>query len=717
MENNDAIAGSSITILSNSKGVLTDKRGRFTITMPGGLEGDKLIVSHTGYYSDTILKTTETDITIFLKPAYNNMNEVVVSGTMKAVTKLNSPIPVEVYSQSFFKKNPSPTLFESLTMVNGVQPQLNCSVCNTGDIHINGLEGPYAMILVDGMPIVSSLSSVYGLQGIPQSIIKKVEVVKGPASTLYGSEAVAGLVNIITKDPESAPVASADLMVSSIGEYNADVSAKWKMNKWASLLGLNYFNYQVLKDINDDNFTDVTLQKRVSVFNKWSKQRINGKRSSVAVRYVNENRWGGELQWNASFRGSDSLYGESIYTNRVELIGTYDLPGKEKIKFDYSYNYHHQDSYYGTTKYKAGQHTAFTQLVWDGQIGKWDLLAGTPFRYVWYDDNTTATADSSLKTNKPSVTYLPGVFLQSERTWNKLTLLSGIRYDYNSIHGSIVTPRVSFKYAAGLRGTLRLTAGSGYRVVNLFTEDHAALTGARDIVINEALKPEKSWNVNTNYNGWTKWGKAVVSIDASLFYTYFTNQITGDFLTDPQKIIYDNLDGYAVSRGLSANFELIYPSSLKVLYGFTLMDVFREEREYEKMVKKHQLFAPAFSGNYAISYNLHTTGITIDLTGKINGPMYLPVVPNDFRPETSPLHAIMNLQLTKKVAHSVEVYGGAKNLLNFIPKNPILRPFDPFDKTANDVASNPNGYTFDPTYNYAPIQGLKGFLGVRWTMD
>ena len=105
---------------------------------------------------------------------------------MKEVSRLESPVPVEVYSPVFFKANPTPSIFESLQNVNGVRPQLNCNVCNTGDIHINGLEGPYTMILIDGMPIVSGLSTVYGLTGIPQALIERMEIVKGPASTLYG---------------------------------------------------------------------------------------------------------------------------------------------------------------------------------------------------------------------------------------------------------------------------------------------------------------------------------------------------------------------------------------------------------------------------------------------------------------------------------------------------------------------------------------------------
>jgi outer membrane receptor for ferrienterochelin and colicins len=96
--------------------------------------------------------------------------------------------------------------------------------------------------------------------------------------------------------------------------------------------------------------------------------------------------------------------------------------------------------------------------------------------------------------------------------------------------------------------------------------------------------------------------------------------------------------------------------------------------------------------------------------------MLLPVLPNDFRPSYSPWFCLLNLQLTKKLPYGFEIYGGAKNLLNFIPQNPLMRPQDPFDKTANDPVNNPNGYTFDAGYNYAPVQGIKAFLGIRYTL-
>ncbi|MFM2009673.1 MAG: hypothetical protein RLZZ479_63, partial [Bacteroidota bacterium] len=116
--------------------------------------------------TDTILKKEKVKL---------ELDEVVVSGTLKPMRKLQTPVPVEIISSKLFQKNPTPSLFEAVGMLNGVQPQLNCNVCNTGDIHINGMEGPYTMVLIDGMPIVSSLSTVYGLSGIPNALIKRIE--------------------------------------------------------------------------------------------------------------------------------------------------------------------------------------------------------------------------------------------------------------------------------------------------------------------------------------------------------------------------------------------------------------------------------------------------------------------------------------------------------------------------------------------------------------
>lgn len=719
----------SVGIAGLSLGGITDQKGRFRIEhVPMGQH--TLIATMIGF--EPIKKRvtlSEANVSVAvdlaLKESALELGEVVVSGTMKEVSKLDSPVPVEVYTATFFKANPTPSVFESLQNVNGVRPQLNCNICNTGDIHINGLEGPYTMVLIDGMPIVSGLSTVYGLTGIPQSLIERVEVVKGPASTLYGSEAVGGLINIITKKPASAPSISADAFGTSWGEINADLGLKYQMSEQSQgLLGINYFNYQNPIDNNGDGFTDVTLQNRISLFNKFDFNRKNNKAFSMAARYVYEDRWGGEMDWERKYRGGREVYGESIYTSRWEVFGIYQLPVAEAINFQYSGNGHIQDSFYGDISYQADQYIGFGQLTWNKPLVMHDIMVGLAYRYTHYDDNTPATAQAN-GANEASIIHLPGAFVQDEIRLNESNkLLIGARYDYNSIHGGIWSPRLNYKWnSKDKKNTVRLSLGNGYRVANIFTEDHAALTGAREVVFEEELNPETSWNANLNVVKKIYTAKKVyVGLDISGFYTYFNNAIIPDYETDPNQIIYGNLDGSAVSKGVSVNVDVSWMNGLKLIAGGTLMDV----SIVAGGETTRQLLTERFSGVWSAGYTFSNIGLTIDYTGNVYGPMRLPLLGElDNRPAYSDWYSIQNIQVTKNFNDRWEIYGGIKNLLNFTPPaNSIARAFDPFDEDvvfdASDqvvpTASNPNALTFDPTYVYAPNQGIRGFFGIRYTL-
>ena len=133
------------------------------------------------------------------------------------------------------------------------------------------------------------------------------------------------------------------------------------------------------------------------------------------------------------------------------------------------------------------------------------------------------------------------------------------------------------------------------------------------------------------------------------------------------------------------------------------------------MQRIQRLHAPKWSGNFIVSYSFPKK-FNVDLTGKWDGPMRLPILPNDYRPEYSPTFCILNIQLTKKWSNGIELYGGLKNIFNFVPEDPILRPFDPFNKSVEDPINNPYGFTFDPGYNYSSMQGIRGFLGLRYSI-
>ena len=733
LSDNKPVAFANVILSGLPSGSLTDTLGYYAIqNISAGTY--RLRVSSVGFVNiekAVIVKADDTiKVDFNLANLQSTLNEIVVTGTLKEVRRLESPVAVEVYTPTYFRKNPTPNIYEALQNINGVRPQLNCQVCNTGDIHINGLEGPYTMVLIDGMPIVSSLSTVYGLSGIPNSLVERIEIVKGPASSLYGSEAVGGLINIITKKPQNASKLSADVYATTWGEINTDLGFKMHAGKKATALtGINYFNFQTRVDNNRDNFTDMTLQDRISVFQKWNFQRHQNRLFSIAGRYMHEDRWGGDMRWNKTFRGGDSIYGESIYTNRWEVLGNYQLPTKEKLMLSFSYNKHNQNSVYGNIPYIANQKIGFTQLTWDKKLGRNDLLLGAAIRYTYYDDNTpgTANADTAKAENQPQKTRLPGVFIQDEITISdKHKLLLGFRYDHNNYHGNIFTPRLAYKLTINEKNIIRLNAGTGFRVVNLFTEDHAALTGARIVEIKNELKPEKSYNVNLNYIKKLFTGKGTyVAIDASAFYTYFNNRIVGDFDTDPNKIMYDNLQGYAESKGLTLNVDAAFANGLKIIAGGTLM----ENTLTDNGITKQQILTEKFTGTWAITYKIKRTNLSIDYTGNLYSPMRLPLLGDtDPRRAQSPWWSIQNIQFTFNGFKHVEFYTGIKNILNWTPNkgNPfiIARSEDPFDKqvqfgsNGKAIASpdNPYALTFDPTYVYAPNQGIRGFLGIRYSL-
>lgn len=723
----EPVPAATIVLSDSSKSLVADEKGRFEIAFPGKIS---LLISAAGFEPKRVTLTDRESQLILLAPVQKEMDAIVVTGTMKPMKKLESPVAVEVYTPQFLKKNPAPSIFESLQNVNGVRPQLNCSVCNTGDIHINGLEGPYTMITIDGMPIVSSLASVYGLFGIPTQLIERIEIVKGPASGLYGSEAIGGLINIITKSPEKAPAITVNAMATSWQEYTLDLGTRFRIGKKInSLLGVDYFNYQHSVDKNNDLFTDVTLQHRISVFNKLSLDRKNKRVATLAARYFYEDRWGGDMRWNKNFRGSDSIYGESIYTSRWELIGNYQLPVEEKIFFSFSATSHDQNSYYGVTPYFGKQKIGFGQLLWDKQAGSaHSFLTGAALRYNYYDDNSTATMDTLSRKNNPDAYFLPGVFVQDEWKLNaKQLLLLGLRYDHHPVHKGIFTPRIAWKWSLNKNQVFRVNAGTGFRVVSLFTEEHAALTGARAVEVRESLRPERSYNVNLNFTEQFRWQKVFLNVDISTWYSYFTNQIIADYDTDPNKIIYQNLNGHAASKGVTINLELNNGNRFKSLLGLTLQDVEKIEKDAQDNKTHIQpVLTEKWSGTWLLTYSFPKQGITIDYTGNIYGHMRLPLLSaTDPRPASSPVWSIQNIQVTKMVGKRTEFFGGVKNLLNWTPSDNtpfiIARTHDPFDKkvqydgAGNILATpeNPYALSFDPTYVYAPNQGIRFFIGFR----
>lgn len=695
----------NLGVVESGLGTYTDENGRFQLSVEE--PSDIVEISAIGYFKFTAqinqLKGYPNEIIIPLKESQLELNQVVVTGNMKQTFLKESPVKVEVLTSTFLAKTPSNNIVEALQTVNGVQEQVNCGVCGTNDIHINGMEGPYTLMLIDGMPIMSSLASVYGFNGIPTALVDRIEIIKGPSSTLYGTEAVGGVINILTKSPEFSPKLMVNSYLSSHMEWNLDLGSSIRINDNVDMtLGINTYYNQLRIDENQDNFTDIPLNKRLTVYNKWVIRRKNYEATSFAFRFYTEDRFGGTMQWQEKDRGSSTVYGESIRTNRFELIGNYQLPiASLPLKLSYSLTYHNQDSFYGDSDYGADQFVLFSNLTWDKTIGKHGLLTGLTIRNDIYRDNTFAEIDDNR--------WTPGIFVQDEWKLAKSTvLLSGIRFDLHKEHGLIISPRINFKQMLGKFTSIRLNLGTGFRRVNLFTEDHAALTGSREVIIANELKPESSYNVNLNLNHIFIMGESTGTVDLDMFYTYFTNKIVPDYETDPRYIIYDNLSGYGITRGisLSLNNSFIFP--LNYSLGITIQDVYEIDNSVSdgSSNKTVQLFAPVFTGTFVASYNYRPWQLSIDYTGKVVGPQHLPTYEPPYqRLENSPWYSIHNVQVNKKMGNKINVYVALKNIFNWTQDSPLIAPQDPF------------GPNFDTSYAWGPLQPRRILIGVKLQLD
>ncbi len=731
---NETLPFATIQIKENNKGTTSDINGNYKLKnlKPGKYTIIASFVGHISQKKEVYLNKDQVITVKFSLGSSSTLDEVVITGTMKPTYVSASPIKIEVITSkeiNTYLPAAASSIIESVQLINGVQEVIACGICYTNSISINGLKGSYSAILMDGTPIYGSLASVYGLNGIPNMIIDRVEVIKGPNSTLYGSEAVAGVINIITKKPEKQPILSVDIMTSSHEESSGSLAFAPKTGKSTMYFGVNYNYGNHYSDVNNDGFGDGINMDRLSFFTKVNIFRKSDKLFSIAGKYYYEDRRNGVeafLKDRAyrELRGSDEIYGESIYTNRVELFGTYVLNTKANLKIDYSFSNHLQDSYYGSDHYEASQQIAFTNLIWSFNLSKHDMLVGSTLRYDAYDDNTIATEiedEDDIIVNSPNNQFVPGIFAQDEyRFSEKFTALGGVRLDHHANHGFIFAPRLNFKYKPSEWTTLRSNFGTGFKVVNLFTEDHAFLSGQREVVIADDLKPEESYNVSLNFNHvYTGFGGSG-SLDIEGFYTYFTNKILPDY-DAPGKIIYENSTGHAKSLGFAVNINHNFTFPLSLNIGVNYLNTTETEKLDDGIVEISDiLFSPKWSGVFSTNYRLKKQNITFAYTIQYTGIMALPEVydldetgtPLPYaRPTKSIPFSLHQLQITKGFKNNFTLYAGIENVLNFIQtESPLVGYNDP------NYAPGFSPY-FDTSYAYAPNHGREFFIGMKWDMN
>ena len=289
----------SVSLLNSENGVIADGNGYFEIEIDLSKDNN-LLISYIGHVSKKILLTNKNlnfnNLIVYLEEDINGLNEIVVTGTLKDEYVTESPVKVNVITAkkiNSFLPSAGTNITKIVQLINGAQEVIACGVCYTNSISINGLEGPYTSVLMDGIPMYGNLASVYGLNGIPNMIIDRLEIVKGPSSTLYGSEAVAGVINIITKNTKDQPFISLDVQATSHLESYLNMAVTNKIGKTIGYFGVNWDRKNDYDDYNNDGFGDDINLDRISLFNKWNISRKSKKQFIISSRYYFEYRRNG----------------------------------------------------------------------------------------------------------------------------------------------------------------------------------------------------------------------------------------------------------------------------------------------------------------------------------------------------------------------------------------------------------------------------------------
>ncbi len=713
---NESLVGATVYWLENSTGVLTNSDGDFVLNNEG-IVYHWIVVSFVGYVADTIQTEGIAYHEVSLKESAL-LKEVEVSGQRDGtfISSVN-PIKTEIITDVELAKAACCDLAGCFGTEASVEANTTNIITNAKELRILGLSGVYNQVLIDGFPLIQGLTYTYGISSIPGSLVKTIYVAKGTNSVLQGYESIAGQINVIPKDPAQTNKLFVNAYANSFAETQLNVNYAHQLKKWSTLLAVHTAQPGRKMDRDEDNFLDMPLTTRYSIYNKWKygNELAPGWHSQITWRLVDENRVGGQTNFKAkNNKGSNAIYGQTVQLTQPELFAKtgYRFNAKNQIVLMATAFTQQQNAYYGTTQYDAQQINGYANLQYDLTWRTQNSLkAGASYRYFNLEEDVAFTANDGLDRtyagNYKKLESIPGIFAENTYYWkdeDKLVLITGARIDFHNDFGAQFTPRALLKYRLTDKTNLRLSAGTGWRTANVFSENINLLASSRDVVFSETLEPEKAINYGTSLthnltaNNWD------IGIVIDAYHTRFSNQIFPDYDTDPTKAYLTNFTGTSVGNGLKTELNLSWSKRFTAKMAYNYLDVYRILKE-EKWVlpfnATHKLMGAfsyqPFNKKWQFDTNMHWYGEQRLAKTSSNPEAYQ-------LPEKSKPYTVINAQITKSWDR-LEVYGGCENIFDFRQKRPILsweNPFSPY---------------FDTASVWGPTKGREFYVGLRFKIE
>ena len=645
---------------------------------------------------------------------------VIVSATRSETTRRMSPTLVNVVGMDIYNKANATTVAQGLSFQPGVRVENNCQNCGFQQVRINGLDGQYTQILIDSRPIFSALAGVYGIEQLPANMVDRVEVMRGGGSALFGSSAIAGTINIITKEPvrNSAAISHTTTAIGGSGAFHNTTDINASIVSEDNKLGLAIFGQNTAKDAWDatgDGFTELsTISGQTLGFRGYVKTGLYSK-ITAEYHHLQEFRRGGD---NLDLPPHEAMIAEQtdhgINTGGLKF-DWFSKDQKHRMNAFASVQHINRDSYYGAGM-DPNAYGKTNDLTWVGgaqYIYKADnclfmpadLTVGLEYNEDYLRDNMSGYGRVTEQTVR-----IVSAYAQNEWKNSRWGILVGGRLDkHNLIDGLIFSPRANLRYNPSENINLRASYSYGFRAPQAFDEDlHIDNVGGTVSMIRLAddLRVEKSQSISVSADMYHSWGNWQGNVLVEGFFTDLDDVFALRELGFEDGILIKERHNESGARVFGANLEgkFAYKDVFQVQLGVTAQSSkYKETRSWGEGVEatRNMFRTPDLHGYMTASYN-PIKALTLAVTGTYTGSMYVEhhagMIAQNVTVKTPDF-----LDMSFKASYDLKVYRSFAMQLNAGVQN----IFNSFQKDFDSGADRDSGYMYGPTLPRTVFFGVK----------
>lgn len=636
------LVGAQIYPENLSVGTVSDSSGYYFLELP--MHGEfRVIYQFIGFRAETVSvlvrhgERVRRDVV--LKEIAIPVSGVEVQGQRQVVHESKGPEPVVVIPKVVAEQAGKTTVGEAATLETGVQLQKRCSACEASEVSIQGLPGRFSLVLLEGMPLFSNLASRYVLDLLPVEFIDRVEVLKGAAGALWGSDAVAGALNLILPEPARKVEAKASYTRRN---YGNDISAMLGGNLnpvGMSVIGIH--GNRDFVDRNQDGVAENTAFRRDMLLATLRYYPGIHWRFNTGVSFADELRRGGAIVADSEYQRNPLA--EKVHTRRWDIWhSTGFTSGEKELRIRLAGSRHQEDGTLETRAYSAQQTTLYGELT--GGVER--LVSGVVVSHQrlqdnrlfdWYQESDVGIWAAGRKISLP-LGPVGNDFLPA------------LRVDFNSDYGSILSPYGALQLFFG-PWDFNLAAGTGFRTPTVIFESMENLPGGYQYAIRRDtnLTRESSLSLQAGVARRLTAAKLIADLRANLFRHRVANFITAELVgidSSSRRAVfyYSNLDEVAFSTGAEVAGNFIIGQNLSAaLNGYFLVPQTRSG-QILPFVKRWAVSASA-------TYKVSRWGLEFNAAGELNGPMVVQTVSGTggIHRHDSPVYSVMNVRLVKEM--------------------------------------------------------------------